>query len=108
MKFGLDGLPSYLKLPNAKDPTLKTLDYDAGSDDMRSIQSFPMSMSTSVELTFTHVMLDEFAHWKNGEAVFAALEPTYTSEGATSEILTTGKGPADWSAETWEVNVPNE
>jgi hypothetical protein len=101
MKFGLDGLPTYLRLPAAKDPTLKTLDYDAGPDDTRSIQSFPMSMSTSVEQTFTHVMLDEFAHWKNGEQVFAALEPTYTSPGATSEILTTGRGPADWSAEYW-------
>jgi hypothetical protein len=101
MKFGMDGLPAYLRLPQAKDPTLKTLDYDAGPDDTRSIQSFPMSTSTSVEQTFTHVMLDEFAHWKNGEAVFAALEPTYTSPGATSEILTTGRGPVDWSAEYW-------
>jgi len=46
-------------------------------------------------------MCDEFAHWPGNERIFAALEPTFSAPGCTSELLTTGVGPADWSSEYW-------
>ena len=101
VRFGLDNLPPHLRLPFRKDPTLKSLEYDAGHEDVRTVVSYPTSQNTSIETTSTHALCDEFAHWPHGERTFAALEPTFTAPRATSQLLTTGRGPADWSATYW-------
>ncbi len=99
--FGLNNLPVHLRLPLYKEATLKHLEYDSGTDDVRSISAYPTSAASSIEQSSTHAMVDEFAHMPNNEQIFGALEPTFTAPGATSELLTTGVGPADWSAEYW-------
>jgi hypothetical protein len=101
VRFGLDNLPPHLRLPFLKEPTLKSLEYDAGHEDVRTVVSYPTSQNTSIETTSTHALCDEFAHWPHGERTFAALEPTFTAPRATSQLLTTGRGPADWSATYW-------
>jgi hypothetical protein len=101
VRFGLDSLPPHLRLPFRKEPTLKALEYDAGADDVRALTAYPTSAASSIETTSTHAMCDEFAHWPGNERIFAALEPTFSAPGCTSELLTTGVGPADWSSEYW-------
>jgi Terminase RNaseH-like domain len=101
VRFGLDSLPPHLRLPFAKEPTLKTLDFLAGTDDIRSVQSFPTSQNTSIEATFTHVFLDEFAFWPAIETTFGRLTPTFNAPGATSELCSTGAGPAAWASDYW-------
>jgi hypothetical protein len=98
VRFGLDSLPAHLRLPFAKEPTLKELTFDAGHDDQRVVVSYPTSVSTAVEETASHSLLDEFADWPHNEETLASLEPTYGAPGATSTILTTGAGPANYSA----------
>jgi Terminase RNaseH-like domain len=101
VKFGLEGLPPYLRLGYAKETTLVELELDAGQDDVRTITSYPTNVNTSIESTNSHSMLDEFAHWPHGEETYGRLEATFTADGCTSELLTTGAGPAAWSSDYW-------
>jgi Terminase RNaseH-like domain/Homeodomain-like domain len=100
VKFGLDRLPVFLRLPLERE-TRQELVYAAGADDERTIVSYPMSKNTSIEETSTHAMLDEFAFWPDCETTFARLEPTFTAPGATATLVTTGNGPANFSTTLW-------
>jgi Terminase RNaseH-like domain len=100
VKFGLDRLPVFLRLPLERE-TRQELVYAAGADDERTIVSYPMSKNTSIEETSTHAMLDEFAFWPDCETTFARLEPTFTAPGATATLVTTGNGPASFSTTLW-------
>jgi Terminase RNaseH-like domain len=100
IRFGLDNLPEHLRLPfsGAKEPTLKELTYDASGDDQRVIVSYPTSTSTAVDETASHSLLDELADWPQLEATMSSLEPTYSAEGSTSVLLTTGCPPGNYAA----------
>ncbi len=98
-RYGLDNLPAFLRLP-VKRETMKQVVYDAG-DCEQIVEAFPTSDSTAVELTSTHALVDELADIPRNQQVFASLYPTFAAPGCTSTILTTGKGPADWSATYW-------
>jgi hypothetical protein len=100
VKFGLESLPAHLRLPITRE-TLKELEFDLGNDDVRTVVSYPTSENTAVEETATHTLMDEFADWPRNEQTYGSLEPTFTAPGATCHIITTGKGPADWSAAYW-------
>jgi hypothetical protein len=101
VRFGLDNLPPHLRLPFAKETTLKNLEYDSGTDDVRVVTAYPTSAASSIETTSTHACCDEWAHWEGNERALAALEPTFSAPGCTSALLTTGVGPADFSSEYW-------
>jgi hypothetical protein len=103
VKFGLDRLPEFLRLPLERE-TKQELVYDAGGDgDTRTVVSYPMSKSTAVEETSTHALLDEMSDWPDAEVTFGGLEPTFTALGATSNIVTTGDGPQNWTATYWRM-----
>jgi hypothetical protein len=102
-KFGLQRLPEFLRLPLERE-TLQELVYDAGGNgDTRTLVSYPMSKSTAVEETSTHALLDEMSDWPDAEVTFQGLEPTFTAVNATSNIVTTGNGPQNWSATYWQM-----
>jgi hypothetical protein len=101
IKFGLDRLPDFLRLPVERE-TRQEIVYSASGDDERTIVSYPMSKNTSIEETSTHALLDEFAFWPDTETTFGRLEPTFTAPGATATLVTTGNGPANYATTLWQ------
>jgi hypothetical protein len=101
VRFGLDRLPDFLRLPVERETQVEIV-YSASADDERTIVSYPMSRNTSIEETSTHSMLDEFAFWPDVETTAGRLEPTYTAPGATATLVTTGNGPANYATTLWQ------
>lgn len=96
-KFGLDNLPTWLRLPMERE-TQREIVYSAGIHDMRHVISYPTSDATAVEATATHSHIDEWADMPRPDVVYQSLEPTFSAPGCTSLICTTGSGPANPSA----------
>ena len=61
----------------------------------RSLKAFPATPTTSIETTCSHLVLDEWAHTFDPEAVWQAVEPTL-SPRATSGLITTARDPDDF------------
>jgi hypothetical protein len=91
---GFDGLPAFLRLPLVRE-TSTVLCYAAGPADTRSLKAFPATPNAAIEATCSHLVLDEWAHTFDPEAVWAALEPTLAAR-ATSALITTARGPDDF------------
>jgi hypothetical protein len=98
VRFGLDRLPPFLRLPVERETQIEVV-YSAGPDDERTVASYPMSTHTSIEETSTHSLLDECAFWPDGENTMDRLEPTYSS--GTADIVTTGNGPVNHITKMW-------
>jgi hypothetical protein len=94
LRRGFDGLPSFLRLPLERE-TSTVLAYAAGVGDMRSLKAFPATPTAAIEATSSHLVLDEWAHTFDPEAVWAAVEPTLPAR-ATSALITTTRGPGDF------------
>jgi hypothetical protein len=103
LRRGFDGLPAFLRLPIARE-TSTVLCYAAGPSDTRSLKAFPATPNAAIEATTSHLVLDEWAHTFDPEAVWAAVEPTLPAR-ASSALITTarrsvtvqvGKGPLAW------------
>src|SRR5262249_14676171 len=102
VRFGLDNLPEWLRLPMPPEKTRHTqriLTYDAGGGDTRLVVAYPTGDAVAVEATATHTHVDEWADMTRPDAIYSSLEPTFAH--GTSLILTTGSGPANPSAEYW-------
>jgi hypothetical protein len=95
VKFGLDRLPLWMRLPYDKKPTTLELILRAGPDDKRRVKSYPTSEETSVEATCTHSHIDELARMRNPRLVWQAIEP---SIAGTAHIITTGRGPTNFAS----------
>jgi hypothetical protein len=76
---GFDGLPTFLRLPLERE-TSTVLAYTAGFGDRRSLKAFPPTPNAAIEATSSHLVLDEWAHTFDPEAVWAAVEPTLALE----------------------------
>jgi len=100
VKFGLQRLPDWLRLPVAR-TTAHEFELDAGLHDRRIAVTYPTTEDTAVEATATHTHIDEWADMPRPDRVFASLEPTFSASGCTSLLVTTGNGPANPSAEYW-------
>jgi hypothetical protein len=94
LRRGFDGLPSFLRLPLARE-TSTVLWYAAGLGDTRSLKAFPATPTAAIEATSSHLVLDEWAHTFDPEAVWAAVEPTLPAR-ASSALITTARGPGDF------------
>jgi hypothetical protein len=103
VKFGLERLPDWLRLPVERETQLEVV-YAAGNDDQRTVVSYPMSKVTAIEETSTHALLDEFGAWPDNATTYEKLEPTMTAVGATAHLVTTGYGPVNFSAELWQLS----
>jgi hypothetical protein len=82
LRRGFEGLPTFLRLP-LKRETSTVLCYAAGPEDERSLKAFPATPTTSIETTCSHLVLDEWAHTFDPEAVWQAVEP---NAGASCDI----------------------
>lgn len=94
--YGLKNLPDWMRLP-AKG-TAYQVKYNAGPDDVRTLKSYPASEETAVESNCIHGHVDEWARMKNPEAVWQAIEP---SMAGTCHLITTGRGPENFTAKFW-------
>jgi transposase-like protein len=99
VRFGLERLPAWLRLPTRT--TAREIELDAGPHDRRLALCYPTTDNTAVEATATHTHIDEWADMPNPNRVYQALEPTFTARGCTSLLVTTGSGPANPSADYW-------
>ena len=94
LRRGFDGLPAFLRLPVERE-TSTVLCFAAGAGDTRSLKAFPATPNAAIEATSSHLVLDEWAHTFDPEAVWAAVEPTLPAR-ATSALITTARGPGDF------------
>jgi hypothetical protein len=94
LRQGLDGLPSFLRLPLERE-TSTVLKYAAGPGDTRSLKAFPATPNSAIEATTSHLVLDEWAHTFDPEALWGAVEPTLASR-ATSALITTARNAHDF------------
>jgi hypothetical protein len=106
LRRGLDGLPSFLRLPLVRE-TSTVLCYAAGPGDTRSLKAFPATPTAAIEATSSHLVLDEWAHTFDPEAVWAAVEPTLAPR-ASSALITTARSSGDFVHDYWHRSQAGE
>ena len=94
LRRGFDGLPPFLRLPVLRE-TSTVMSFAAGASDTRTLKVFPATPNAAIESTCSHLVLDEWAHTFDPEAVWAALEPTLAPR-ATSALITTARAADDF------------
>lgn len=104
VKYGLNRLPPWMQLPYSVEKT-DELRLNAGLDDERIIKAYPADEDTAVEATATHAHIDEWARMRNPQRVWQAIEP---SLAGTAHIVTTGMGPANYSATFWMMSMQGD
>lgn len=97
VKFGLERLPDWMRLPVDK-ATTNEYELRAGPEDRRLAVVYPADKETAVEATCTHGHVDEWARMGNPRKVWQAIEP---SMAGSCHIVTTGLGPANYSSTFW-------
>ena len=100
LRRGFEGLPRFLRLPLERE-TSTVLAYAAGDRDRRSLKVFPATPNAAIEATTSHLVLDEWAHTFDPEALWTALEPTLSAR-ATSALITTARTPGDFVHDYWQ------
>lgn len=100
IEYGLDSLPEYLKLPKSRD-TLREITWDAGADDSRILVAYATAAASAVEASANSTFLDEWSDFPQPADTYSSLEPTFTSDGATSLILFTGGGAENPTSDYW-------
>jgi hypothetical protein len=106
LRRGFDGLPPFLRLPLARE-TSTVLCYAAGPGDRRSLKAFPATPTAAIEATTSHLVLDEWAHTFDPEAVWEAVEPTLPAR-ASSALITTARSPGDFVHDYWRRSQAGE
>lgn len=106
VRFGLDRLPSWMRLPIAHDElgadTTMSLKFRAGLDDVRAVVAYPAGPNVSIEQSATHCHIDELAHMAFPERTWNAVETTVAPHGSC-HIVTRGAGDANYTAELWDL-----
>jgi hypothetical protein len=101
VKYGLQRLPRWMKLPAAvwKSNEIALI---GGDDDIRRAVAYPADEDTAVESTCTHGHVDEWQRMRNPQRVWQAIEPTMAG---TCHIITTGLGPANFGSKFWVMTM---
>jgi hypothetical protein len=94
LQRGFAGLPAFLRLPVERN-TSTVLAFRAGPGDTRRLKAFSATPNASIETTCSHLVLDEWAHTFDPEAIWSAVEPTLAAR-ATSALITTARSPGDF------------
>jgi hypothetical protein len=94
LRTGFNDLPAFLRLPLIRE-TSNVITYAAGPSDTRTLKVFPATSKAAIEATSSHVVLDEWAHMADPEAVWTAVEPTLSAR-ATSALITTARSSGDF------------
>jgi hypothetical protein len=106
LRCGFEGLPVFLRLPLIRE-TSTVLSFAAGPSDTRSLKVFPATPNAAIEATSSHLVLDEWAHTSDPEAIWTAVEPTLAPR-ATSALVTTAHSPGDFVHEYYKRSAAGE
>ena len=106
LKRGFEGLPAFLRLPADRE-TSTVVAFNAGEGDRRSLKVFPATPNAAIEATASHLVLDEWAHTFDSEALWTAVEPTLSTR-ATSALITTARTPGDFVHDYWQRSLAGE
>jgi hypothetical protein len=68
VRFGLDQLPSWMRLPAVR-TTMREVEYDAGRNDRRLVVCYPTTDAVAVEATATHSHIDEWSDMPRPDVV---------------------------------------
>lgn len=104
VRFGLERLPEWMRLPAEQDTT-HVYSLRAGPDDRRMAKAYPADEDTAVEATCTHGHVDEWARMRNPRRVWQAIEP---SMAGSCHFVTTGMGPTNYTSRFWRKSVAEE
>jgi hypothetical protein len=94
LRTGFNGLPAFLRLPLIRE-TSNVLVYAAGPSDTRALKVYPATSKAAIEATSSHIVLDEWAHMGDPDAVWTAVEPTLSAR-ATSALISTARSSGDF------------
>jgi hypothetical protein len=94
LRRGFEELPPFLRLPLERE-TMTTLVFSAGAGDVRTLKAFPATPNSAIETTSSHLVLDEWAHTFDPEALWTAVEPTLAPR-STSALITTARAADDF------------
>ena len=78
---GFEGLPGFLRLPVERE-TSTVLAFAAGPGDTRSLKAFPATANSAIETTSSNLVLDEWAHTFDPEALGPQLNRRSPTEPA--------------------------
>jgi hypothetical protein len=101
VRFGMDGLPSWLSLPLSRESANEVV-WAAGEDDRRLLHAYPTGKATGRGATCGHAHIDEWAIMEDPQGVWAAVEPSISKESGSCHLVTTGMGPTNYSSAYWE------
>lgn len=104
VKYGLDRLPEWMRLPYG-DVNDHELELQAAPDDTRLVKAYPASPNTAVEATCTHGHVDELDRMPYASKTWQAIEPTMAG---SCHIVTTINGPATFCAAFWRKVVAGD
>jgi hypothetical protein len=104
VRFGLERLPEWMRLPFGQDNE-HVLELVADTEDLRVIQAYPSDKNTAVEQSCTHAHVDEWWRMGDPERVWQAIEPSLMR---SCHILTTGLGPVGYPAEFWRRSISGQ
>ncbi len=94
VKYGMDRLPEWMRLPMIRDSQALT-EYDAGDGDTRMLRAFPADGDTGRSYTHTHAHMDEWAFMGDDPArAWQSIEPACAG---TVHFITTGNGPQNFT-----------
>lgn len=102
IRFGLNHLPEAYRPVGLEQPeagTLEMLRWRMGSDDVRTIVSYPASEHISIDQSCIHAHVDELAHMRFPRETWDAVSTTIAPNG-TCHIVT--RGQRGYAAELWE------
>lgn len=108
VKYGIERLPAFMgvrildKVAGGDTTTSLKFTVRGGEpDDVRSIVSFASgSKEVSIDVSATHIHLDEFSHVQQAEALWGAVSTTVAPHGSL-HIVSRGAGRDRYSAKLW-------
>jgi hypothetical protein len=89
VKFGMERLPAWMRLPIGVNNT-HILELKANKDDVRTIEAYPTNKTTAVEQACTHAHIDEWGVMEFPGDVMQSVEPSIMR---SAHIVTTVRGP---------------
>lgn len=105
VRFGMDHLPDWLRLPVASDiaggDTEKQVRWIAGRDDYRTLRAYASTKSASIANSCVHAHLDELGRMPWPEETYSAAISTVPTHGSM-HIVTRGAGQGSYSDDLWD------
>jgi len=102
VRFGLDRLPEFMRLPIQTGApggdTASQIRYVAGTDDIRTIVSYPAVKSVAIDQTATHSHVDELARMAWPEDTWSSIQSTIAG---SVHVVTRGAGDMNYTAALW-------